>query len=672
MEHFYSPPLTVNFIWNPSDSDLVMSVLNVIRESLTRDRDKPFSRSLNIPFFQYSSSNGNETPSKYPRKLADKTIIFVFTSLNTVGNSYWSDYIEGIPLDDSVCIVPIALDQYGLNHAGTLYGLNCIRAYDWPSDNKSLFATVSLAHEIYRHGCVQNTLNNTGSDLSIKLFLSHSKRGGTGLSNSVKVKEFIDNTSMKRFFDATEIAPGFSFSEEIEKHIPDSTLIAFESDSYSSRYWCQREILCAKENNRPVVVVNCLDAYEDRIFPAASNVPCVRISASKELGEKDVLRILSTAIIETIRFELALKSLQKYKEEEWLAADCHLFARPPEIRQILTLSETSSKTVYYPDPPIFAEEADWHSLLGVRACTPLWDPSDHNVLTGIKVGISISDRNENDFSETHSHPDQLIILAQELARHMLARSATLIYGGDLRQNGFTEFILDEATILKERLKDTDIHIENHLAWPLYLSDKNIVAWRAKYRQIMSTVQHAIPNDVSSGISNTVFLPPNSPENSYIWSRCLTSMREKSIDASTIRICAGGKASGYKGKMPGVLEEIIISLVNKKPIFLFGGFDGIVGDVCNALLNKNTPDTLTADWQTSNNSGYSALQGLAESHNHHCDYQEVISFIHNISLADLASNAGLSEPEYRRLMVTPFVDECVYSLLKGLKQLKENT
>jgi hypothetical protein len=125
-------------------------------------------------------------------------------------------------------------------------------------------------------------------------------------------------------------------------------------------------------------------------------------------------------------------------------------------------------------------------------------------------------------------------------------------------------------------------------------------------------------------------------------------------------------------MPGVLEEIIISLVNKKPIFLFGGFDGIVGDVCNALLNKNTPDTLTADWQTSNNTGYSALQDLAESHNHHCDYQEVISFIHNISLADLASNAGLSEPEYRLLMVTPFVDECVYSLLKGLKQLKENT
>tara|TARA_R110001583_G_scaffold113519_3_gene264036 strand:+ start:14394 stop:16418 length:2025 start_codon:yes stop_codon:yes gene_type:complete len=672
MDRSYSPPITVHFIWNPSDSELALPILSFVRNSFSRDKTKPFSRSLNLSLFQYSSSNGNEIPSAYPSERADNTIIFVFTSVNTVGTKKWKEYVEGIPSSASVHVVPVALDTYGLRHQGSLQGLNCIRAYEWPSTNKDLFAIVSLAHEIYRHGCVKTMPEDTGNRSSIKLFLSHSKSEGTGPSYSKRVKDFIDSTSMKRFFDATEIAPGFSFSEEIEKHISDSTLIAFESDSYSSRYWCQREILSAKEKNRPVLVVNCLDDYEDRIFPAASNVPCVNVPSSAELNEKDVLRILSAAIIETIRFVYSLKSLQKYKDAGWLDNDYQLFARPPEIRQILKLVENGSNKVCYPEPPIFSEEADWHSMIGVKSRTPLWEPSELNSLAEIKMGISISDRNETDFSHTHGHEDQLVRLAQEIARHSLARSATLIYGGDLRLDGFTKFILDEATILKERLRDSIIHIENHLAWPLYIEEQKITAWRAEYSQIMATHEHAIPNDVSTGISASVFLAPNSTSNSYIWSRSLTNMREMSINASTVRICAGGKTSGYKGKMSGVLEEIMIALAIKKPIFLLGGFDGIVGDVCKAILNKDTPDTLTENWQLLNNTGYKELQELAATDNHNCNYDELISVLHDVNLPDLASNVGLSEQEYIELMGTPFVDECVHTILKGLRKLDLNS
>jgi hypothetical protein len=664
----YSPPITVSFIWNPSDAELVEPILFVVRKSFARDRDKPFSRALNLSLFHYSSSNGNEVPTAYPTEVADDTIIFIFTSVNTVGSKNWKEYIEAIPVNESIHIVPIALDDFGLNHGGSLNGLNCIRTYDWPIINRDLYAIVSLAHEIYRHGCLDTRPSEAGSSSSIKLFLSHSKSEETGPSYSTKVKNFIDSTSMKRFFDATEIAPGFSFSEEIEKHISDSTLIAFGSDSYSSRYWCQREILSAKANNRPVLMVNCLDEYEDRIFPAASNVPCVHVSASAELSDKDVLRILSLALIETIRFEYSLKSLQKYINAGWLGKDYSLLARPPEIRQILKLDEKDTKKVCYPEPPIFTEEADWHSMAGVSTRTPLWDPSEHNSLANVKIGISISDRNEDNFSKTHGHADQLVRLAQELARHSLARSATLIYGGDLRPNGFTEFVLDEARILKERLQSTTFHIENHLAWPLYIEDHKINAWRAKYSKIMTTQEHSLPADVNAGISEDVFLAPNSTPNSYIWSRSLTNMRAISIDASTVRICAGGKASGYKGKMPGVLEEIMITLANKKPLFLLGGFDGIVGDVCKAILKKDTPNTLTENWQTSNNSGYKELQALSTTHHHNCNYDDLVLTLHNLDISELSANSGLSEQEYKKLMLTPYVDECVHTILKGLRIL----
>jgi hypothetical protein len=148
---------------------------------------------------------------------------------------------------------------------------------------------------------------------------------------------------MNRFFDSTEISPGFTFDQEIEKKVELSTLVAIESDAYSSRYWCQREILCAKKHNRPIIVVNSLNDYEDRIFPAASNVPCVHVSSDSPINQRDILRILSAAILETVRHCHSLQCLEFYKEIGWIESDCELSARPPEIRQAIKVKSSSKK-----------------------------------------------------------------------------------------------------------------------------------------------------------------------------------------------------------------------------------------------------------------------------------------------------------------------------------------
>lgn len=242
---------------------------------------------------------------------------------------------------------------------------------------------------------------------------------------------------------------------------------------------------------------------------------------------------------------------------------------------------------------------------------------------------------------------------------------------DLRPDGFTEFILDEAAILKERIGGDLPIIENHLAWPLYVSEPEIVIWRARYNQVMKTVEHKIPSDVSAGISLDIFLPSNTPNNSYIWSRCLTVMREQSIASSTIRICAGGKLFGYKGKMPGVLEEIVLALGSQKPIFLLGAFGGVVEVICSLLLNHDVPDALTVEWQISHNVGYADLQALAGSYGNECDYKAVVEVIKKLKVSELASHCGLSENEYEKIMRSPFIDECIHLIVKGLKNLNGN-
>lgn len=668
----YAPPLAVNFIWNFADSESVTPIIDVVRKSFARDKDKPFSRGLNIPLFYFSSQNSNEIPKENPCVLAKKNIIFVFTSINTTGRENWKKYIEGLPRSPNTSIVPIAIDKHGLCHTGSLAGLNCLRVYDWPTDNRDFHAIVSLAHEIYRYGCLSINPDDPGKNSSITIFLSHAKVGDTGRLHAEEIRRFIDNTNMNRFFDSTEISPGFPFDLEIEKKVELSTLVAIESDAYSSRYWCQREILCAKKHNRPIIVVNSLNDYEDRIFPAASNVPCVHVSSDSPINPRDILRILSTAILETIRHCHSMQCLEFYQEIGWIESDCELSARPPEIRQAFKVKNSSKKKICYPEPPIYADEADWHQHLEIEASTPLWNAYDKDCFAQQRIGISISEVQGDGFSSNHLHPDHLIRLAQDLARHLLARSATLIYGGDLRPDGFTEFILDEAAILKERIRGDLQIIENHLAWPLYVSTPEIVSWRARYCQVMKTVEHDIPADVAAGVSKKVPLPPNTPESSYVWSRCLTEMREKSIASSTIRICAGGKLSGYKGKMPGVLEEIILSLNSQKPTFLLGAFGGVVGNVCSVLLSKDVPEALTEKWQITHNTGYSDIQAIAKTYGNRCDYNAVIDTLQRQNISDMASRCGLSEDEYKNVMCSPFIDECLHLILKGLKKLTENS
>ena len=238
----------------------------------------------------------------------------------------------------------------------------------------------------------------------------------------------------------------------------------------------------------------------------------------------------------------------------------------------------------------------------------------------------------------------------------------------MRKDGFTQFILDEAIALKNRLNSDEIYVVNHLAWPIHKVDKEIIAWRANYKAVMNTVEHDVSDDIAKDVDKDSFLQPSTPQNKYIWSRCLTEMRTKSIDSSHARICAGGKLCGYNGKMPGVLEEILIAIDKNKPIYLLGAFGGVVGDVCKVLRKEPYPDSLTEAWQTSHNAGYVDLQALSAKYGMHADYRQVKAALEEIDMATLSKNAGLDVTMYLRLMKTPFVDECIHLTMMGLRKL----
>lgn len=666
-------PLSIYFVWSPANDKLVKPLIEYCTELLSRDVDKPFSRSMNLPIF-YRTSSSSQAPSPIV-KTSDKVMIFVFLSKEIIVNKTWRDYVENLPETDEVHIIPIAMDTTAFKIRGVLKNKNQIRAYDFESSfvKENLF--IFVAHEIYRW-----TLNETeeeielGKDKAIKLFISHAKDGGNGIKLAKELKRIIDNSSMNNFFDATDIAQGYDFETEIINHIKDCTLISIHSDSYSSRYWCQRELISAKELNRPIIVVDTLQDFEDRRFPFAANVPGVHIHMENEINKLDLLNILSVALLETVRFFYSKRVLINYQKMGWIDKKAIICSRPPDISDLNNIFDLQDDyigkkhtNVIYPEPPLYAEELMFLSRLGIEMNTPL------KILTKFintfRVGISISEPSTSELINIGQESFHLVQLSQDLARYLLSNDSTIIYGGDLQKDGFTEFIFNEAEAVQGRLHEEKIYVENYMAWPIYLkSTDEYMNWVANYCHIAKIHEIEHPKNIGDLIiDEKTFLEPTCIENRFVWCECLTKMREEMIRNTDIRIFAGGRLSGFKGKMPGVLEEFLVSINENKPIYLLGGFGGVTSAICKSIFHSRLVEELSLEWQFNNTQGLKEIYDYSKERNKDFfkDYDKMIDIIKS---ADLKN--GLSVEDNVKLFETQYSDEAIWLVLKGLKELSK--
>lgn len=671
----YKQPLSVFFVYHPSDfnkHDKLKESIDFCYKALQRDGKKPFSRFINIPVF-YNTSLDKNIPIKINSQ-SKKTIVFLLISKYIIADDNWAKYYRELCQDSDLNTIPVAIDKVALDfNACSEY--NFIRAFQFNETFYKDEFLLNIAHEIYKWFC-KETVCETGNEQSINVFLSHTKEGGLGENIATQIKEFIDKTNFRRFFDTTDIGINFKFEEEIKKHLQNSTLLAIHSDPYSSRYWCQKEILCAKEMDRPIVALDCLSEYEDRRFPHASNIAAIHLdtTSTNKIEENFLYQIVECVLLETLRYCYSKELLKAYQEAELLPLDAILLSRPPEfidINKVITHSndnyECKSKKFIYPEPIIYEPELEYFKEFGITASTPV--NSNTIDLKGFNIGLSISNPEDHILNSLGHFSEHLIHLAQDLARYSLAANAKLIYGGDLRKGGFTEFIFNEANILQSRLKDNTQHIENYIAYPIYnVKDDELVEWKANYQNVARMHSVPPPENVVKPEDRDEFVGFNTTQNKYKWSRSLTDMRNLMIGNCDVRICAGGRSFGYKGIMPGVLEEILIAIEKNKPLFLLGGFGGITSSVCKTIKNNKIPDELTLDWQLKNNIGYDDLLKYYQE-------QKVENLLPNYNdlneqLSYEKLNNGLTREENERLFETPFIEEAICLVMRGLKNLQK--
>ena len=195
------------------------------------------------------------------------------------------------------------------------------------------------------------------------------------------------------------------------------------------------------------------------------------------------------------------------------------------------------------------------------------------------IGISTSeapDMGALGMSDTH-----LREAVATLAIHLLASGANLAYGGDLRHRGFTE-LLFELLMRYRQPAETGSRVTDYLAWPVHIrmtaeDIENHGAQLSEFCEVVLIGQDGsrIPSQDRQAVLSR---DPTDEE----WTEGLTSMRRVMRQETDARIVLGGRIEGYKGAMPGIAEEALLSLQACQPLFLVGGFGGCTRDIAETV------------------------------------------------------------------------------------------
>jgi hypothetical protein len=83
-----------------------------------------------------------------------------------------------------------------------------------------------------------------------------------------QTRQVLNELPVEQWYDAQQIASSQDFADAISAGIRDcSVMLAFQTDHYSSRPWCRREVLEAKRLGTHVLIVDALQSGEARSFP---------------------------------------------------------------------------------------------------------------------------------------------------------------------------------------------------------------------------------------------------------------------------------------------------------------------------------------------------------------------------------------------------------------------
>ncbi|MGR9270762.1 TIR domain-containing protein (plasmid) [Rhizobium leguminosarum] len=545
-------------------------------------------------------------------------------------------------------------------------------------------------------------------DIPVSLFISHAKRdlpsGPTTMAQG-PVKSILAALSqlpVSGWYDSAQIPPGGQFPDEIRNGVlTSSVLVTILTDSWSSREWCRRELLEAKLARRPLIVVDALEQRVVRLFPYLGNSLTLRWRAAiavlaegdsdadwperrSRWEEEDAALVIEAALLEALRHQYEDRRLLAMARENDL-----VISTPPEALTLAHLPD-GTRRVLYPDPPLGHEELERLQMGAgkehVDLTTPLGELARWQRPAHVQI-IALSLSNATDAENYGGGPEHLATVADDLVLYLMIAGLRVAYGGVLGHGALKDgriegddinyierlfaMVRSHSVLLNDVAARQPAPIENFVAWPLHCEFGD--------EQLRQYGQLAVLNDLGPPPDLDIdqrelrpladgFFPPDDPVRRYAWARSLTFMRETVRDKASARVIMGGKLTDYLGLWPGVLEEAVLSLRARQPLYVLGLFGGAARLFIDVLRGVDRGE-MTSEWFAQ----YPTLVGLrgefsARGHVVQAP-EELAKEIRSYAPGGLSSalNNGLNDQENLELSISDDPRTITALILEGLRR-----
>ena len=665
-------PLLVHLVYHPRSSGAA-DLARLVQRRLNGDVMVP---GLRIPTVFCATGEDGSPPAELRLDRAEWNVVVPLADDQLCVDPDWCRFVADIfeiGRQPRMRYVPVQLSSAAWPLDDRLKGVSFARAYlEAEGSDREEFVLRRLVVELCRY---ISGLDFQGdrTEAPVKLFLSHAKSDLTAAPNVTRklIECLREDQPIEAWVDSGDIATGSEFSKAIEEGVKHTSLLVVLTDSYAAREWCREEILLAKEHQRPIAVIDALTRYEVRAFPYLGNVPRIRWDENPQAGIdlllKETLRHLHTKVV-------LGPSMQP--------GDM-LFTRPPELATLIGLDPKTS--ILYPDPPIGLGEARRIAKTNVHFATPLERLAADQSLKGKVIALSMSE--STDIERAGLNGIHLESAMLDLSRYLLIKGATLAYGGHLGAEGYTQKLFELVRMHNglEGCQPFD-RIVNHRAWPLprlrvdQLAEQNRVCV-AKELPRPPTIDETLGEDFKA--APAFFPAEKSAAHRFAWAQGMTGMRvfqsDKARSGIVARIVIGGtfgptvkvgengvrEERWYAGRIPGVLEEVLLSAQAGQPVFLIGAFGGVARLVIDLLQGRDRPE---ATWDYQKRAPFAPemrtlyeQRGLAWM-----DYPEITDLLRHKGLTGI--NPILSEDEQVELFDTIDPFRMVELVLLGLSRL----
>lgn len=205
------------------------------------------------------------------------------------------------------------------------------------------------------------------------------------------------------------------------------------------------------------------------------------------------------------------------------------------------------------------------------------DLGPKDALQGLRIGVSVSDSDDlSQLGLSNMHAEHAVA---EIARAVLLAGGSLVYGGRIQPSGFTQFLLHEV---KRYGRDAAA-----LTLCLAAPEHEKLSWRELdevYRDSGSRVRLVCLDEAGAPMTDVLSSKPRGPgvSDAATAPTAYSSLRRYMGTITDARVVVGGRLAKFAGAMPGIIEETIVAIENRRPVLAAAGFGGAAALVAQHL------------------------------------------------------------------------------------------